>query len=144
MKRTNGTMAILLFLCVGMSPTATSAQTLRGTGASAAVVSPTPAVAASDAEVAKASAAAARRPESDSAWVSLGDAFMQKARETADSAYYTRAEHAYRKALDLNPKCVDAMAGMAWVSGGRHEFEASIDWSKKVWRWIRSTPPLTA
>jgi tetratricopeptide (TPR) repeat protein len=132
MKRTNGTIAILLFVCAGISQTATNAQTLRGTEASATVVLPSPGVAASDAEVAKASAAAARRPESDTAWVSLGDAFMQKARETADSSYYTRAEHAYRRALDLNPKCVDAMAGLAWVSGGRHEFEASIDWSKKV------------
>jgi len=24
------------------------------------------------------------------------------------------------------------MTGMAWVNGGRHEFEASIDWSRKV------------
>jgi tetratricopeptide (TPR) repeat protein len=89
-------------------------------------------VSASDAEVAKASTGAALHAESDSAWVSLGDAFMQKARETADAAYYTRAEGAYRKALELNAKCIDAMAGMAWVNGGRHEFEASIDWSKKV------------
>ena len=93
---------------------------------------PVMAASATDAEISKASADTVRRPQSDSVWVSLGDAFMQKARETADSAYYTRSEHAYRKALDLNPKCVDAMAGMAWVNGGRHEFEASIDWSKKV------------
>jgi tetratricopeptide (TPR) repeat protein len=91
-----------------------------------------PQVSATDAEVTRASAAVAKRLDSDTAWVNLGDAFMQKARETADSAYYARAEHAYRKALELNAKCIDAMAGMAWVNGGRHEFEASIDWSKKV------------
>jgi tetratricopeptide (TPR) repeat protein len=89
-------------------------------------------VSATDAEVAKASAAAARRPQSDEAWVNLGDAFMQKGRETADTAYYSKAENAYRKALDLNAKSVEAMVGMAWVNGGRHEFEASIDWSRKV------------
>ena len=114
MRRMNNTIAIGLLLCLA------SLGVVKGSQS------------ASDAEVAKASAAAARRPESDAAWVNLGDAFMQKARETADSAYYTRAEHAYRKALDINAKCVDAMAGMAWVNGGRHEFEASIDWSMKV------------
>ncbi len=132
MKRAYETMAILLLLCAVMSRTATSAQTPQAGMTTATAGLPTPRVAASDADIAKASVVAARRPESDSAWVTLGDAFMQKARETADSAYYTRAEHAYRKALALNPKSVDAMAGMAWVSGGRHEFEASIDWSKKV------------
>ena len=130
MKRTIRAMVITLLLSVGSLCPVKGAQGPQS--ATALVVAPMSQAPASDAEVAKASAAAARRPESDSAWVSLGDAFMQKARETADSAYYTRAEHAYRKALEVNAKCVDAMAGMAWVSGGRHEFEASIVWSKKV------------
>ena len=87
---------------------------------------------ASDLEVTKAAADAAKRPESEDAWVRLGDAFMQKVRETADAGYYARAEGAYRKALARNPKCADALAGMAWVNGGRHEFEASIEWARKV------------
>jgi len=130
MKRTHGTMMMALLLAAGCLSMASGAQTAhdeKSQDPSAPLQ-----VSASDSEIAKASAAAARRPDSDAAWVILGDAFMQKARETADSAYYSRAEHAYRKALELNPKCIDAMAGMAWVSGGRHEFEASIDWSKKV------------
>jgi tetratricopeptide (TPR) repeat protein len=114
MKRTTGTMAIALLLCLELMQSVQGGQS------------------ATDAEVAKASAATARRPESDTAWVNLGDAFMQKARETADSAYYSRAEQAYRKALALNAKCIDALAGMAWVNGSRHEFEASIDWSRRV------------
>lgn len=134
MRRANAVSATALLFCLGLLATVQGGQILRevGTAGDTTTLRPALKVSASDAEVAKASAATARHPESDVAWVNLGDAFMQKARETADAAYYTRAEHAYRKALDLNSKSIDAMTGMAWVNGGRHEFEASIDWSKKV------------
>lgn len=85
-----------------------------------------------DAAVKAAAADAARRPSSDDAWVVFGDVLMQKGRETADAAYCGRAERAYRKALDLNPRNVQALAGMAWVTGVRHEFEASVDWARKA------------
>ncbi len=87
-----------------------------------------------DQEVAKAEAAArASNPATaDSAWTRLGDAFMQKGRETADVSYYGRAEGAYRKALAANPKSVEALVGMAWVDGGRHEFERSIEFANKA------------
>ena len=48
-------------------------------------------------------------------WALLGDALMQKARETADAGYYGHAERAYRRALTLKPRQVDAILGMAWV-----------------------------
>src|SRR6516225_10804752 len=57
---------------------------------------------------------------------------MQKARETADADYYRHAERAYRKALALNPKNLDATTGLAWVYGGRHEFELSIQSAEKA------------
>jgi len=84
-----------------------------------------------DQEVAKAEAATKEKP-GDAAWTRLGDAFMQKGRETADVTYYGHAEAAYRKALASNPKSIGAMIGMAWVNGGRHEFEQSIVWAKKA------------
>jgi tetratricopeptide (TPR) repeat protein len=68
----------------------------------------------------------------DGAWVSLGDALMQKARETMDASYYRHAEQVYQKALALNTKNVDATLGMAWVAGGRHDFEQSVEWANKV------------
>ncbi len=70
--------------------------------------------------------------QSADAWVNLGDALMQKARETMDVDYYNRAEAAYKKSLELNPKSVSALNGMAWVTGCRHEFEQSIDWANKA------------
>ena len=88
----------------------------------------------SDEEVAKAEVAAKTSDSkpADEKWTRLGDAFMQKGRETADVSYYGRAEGAYRKALASNAKAVDAIVGMAWVEGGRHEFEHSIEWAKKA------------
>ena len=85
----------------------------------------------SDDEIEKASAIARSRP-TDAAWSRLGDALMQKARETMDLSYYGRAEAAYRKSLALNSGYANALAGMAWVLSGRHEFEQSIEWANKA------------
>ncbi|MDQ2731926.1 MAG: hypothetical protein M3Y56_09725, partial [Armatimonadota bacterium] len=72
------------------------------------------------------------KPNDDAAWASLGDAFMEKARETLDLSYYGRAERAYGKAISLNSKNIAATNGMAWINGGRHEFEKCIQWDKKA------------
>jgi tetratricopeptide (TPR) repeat protein len=85
----------------------------------------------SDGEITKASEAARLRP-SDAAWSRLGDAYMQKARETMDLSYYARAEASFRKSLALNPNYANALSGMAWVLSGRHEFEQSIEWANKA------------
>jgi len=99
-------------------------------GSTAAAYSP--ATTYTDAEVAAASAKVQGKPDDAGAWCGLGDIMMQKARETADAAYYGRAEAAYRKALGLNVNCPDANLGLAWVMSCRHEFEQSIDWANKT------------
>jgi len=70
--------------------------------------------------------------ENDAAWANLGEALMQKARETGGGAYYKHAETAFRKALSLNPKNVPATVGISWVYGSLHEFEQSIEWARKA------------
>jgi tetratricopeptide (TPR) repeat protein len=84
-----------------------------------------------DTEIAKWQHAVEARPADSDAQVNLGDALMQKARETADAAYYNLAEAAYNQALRLTPGKPEALTGLAWVAGGRHEFEQSIAWSRK-------------
>jgi len=86
---------------------------------------------ASDDEINKASEIARSHP-TDAAWSRLGDALMQKARETMDLSYYGRAEAAYQKSLALNANYANALVGMAWVLSGRHEFEQSIEWANKA------------
>ena len=85
-----------------------------------------------DLEITKTSALVAAKPESPEAWSRYGEALMQKGRETGDAAYAGRAEAAFQKTLVLSPKRPDALVGMAWVHGVRHEFEASIDWAQKA------------
>ncbi len=87
---------------------------------------------ASDSQIRSWSTQARKTPNDDKAWVNLGDAYMQKVRETADASYYARAEAVYKKALEVNPARFEAMVGMAWVNDGRHEFEKSQDWANKA------------
>jgi tetratricopeptide (TPR) repeat protein len=68
----------------------------------------------------------------DNAWVGLGDALMQKARETMDTTWYGHAETAYQKGLALDPKNVASLTGMAWVTGCRHQFPLSIGWANRA------------
>src|SRR5579862_5234980 len=90
-----------------------------------------PAHLTSETEIDKASEGARLHP-TEAAWSRLGDAYMQKARETMDLSYYGRAEAAYRKSLAINPNYANALVGIAWVLSGRHEFEQSIDWANKA------------
>lgn len=87
---------------------------------------------ASDREVAGAIEKARSSPNDDKAWVRLGDALMQTVRESGDQKGYGNAESAYGKALSINPKNSEAMTGLAWVHGGRHEFDKSVDWAKRA------------
>jgi len=87
---------------------------------------------ASDREVTKWAEKARQNPRETLSWANLGDALMQKARETGDVSYYGHAEAAYRKALALDAQNQNALIGMAWVNGGRHEFEQSVAWANKV------------
>jgi len=66
------------------------------------------------------------------AWTALGDAFMQKARETADASYYGRAEQAFEQARALDAGDGEAIVGLASVQSARHEFEKSSEWAQKA------------
>ena len=64
-----------------------------------------------------------RRHQSDaSAYYRLGDAYIQKARETGDVAYFARAEAALEKSLALNPRHSGATRHLAYVLYSVHDF----------------------
>ena len=65
-------------------------------------------------------------------WVNLGDVFAQLQRDTADEIFYAHAETAYQCALRLKPGSTDALSGMAWVTGGRHQFDRSREWAGRA------------
>lgn len=85
-----------------------------------------------DQAITKYTLAAEKTPQATANWTDLGNALMQKARETADLSYYGHAETVYQKALALDPKSVPALDGMAWVTSDRHEFEQSKVWAGKA------------
>lgn len=55
----------------------------------------------------------------------LGDAYIQKARETGDLSYLTLAEKALSKALEINPDNAGAARHRAYLFSTRHEFHAA-------------------
>jgi len=65
-------------------------------------------------------------------WVDVGDVFAQRVRDTGDEQFYGHAEAAYQFALRLKPESVDALSGMAWVTGGRHQFDQSREWAERA------------
>jgi tetratricopeptide (TPR) repeat protein len=54
------------------------------------------------------------------------NAFAQRARMTADVAYYTRAAYAYRRALRLAPDDLPATIGLGALELSRHEFRRAL------------------
>ena len=65
-------------------------------------------------------------------YASLGDAYLQKARETADPAQYARAESALRAALQREPRDAGALTGMGSLANARHDFSAALRYGERA------------
>lgn len=70
-------------------------------------------------------------PADQEAYLRLGGAYFQKARETGDPSYYTRGEEALLKALELDPDSAPAMTLLGAVALGRHEFQQALEWANR-------------
>ncbi len=64
----------------------------------------------------------------------LGDALMQRVRETGDAALYRRAERAYAKALERDRHDIDATVGLGTVALARHDFDAGLRYGLRARR----------
>jgi tetratricopeptide (TPR) repeat protein len=102
-------------LCVALALAA-----LVLTGLPAAAQAPTP-----DGAIALYQRTLLRNPRDARTWLRLGDAHVQKARETGDVHYFGRAEQALRRALELEPGYGDAARHLAFVLYSRHDFEGA-------------------
>ncbi len=71
-------------------------------------------------------------PSEPKNWILTGDALAQLQRETEAPRYHDAAEAAYMEALRRAPTSAAALAGMAWVTGVRHQFDKSIDWGNQA------------
>ncbi|MDQ6694788.1 MAG: tetratricopeptide repeat protein [Chloroflexota bacterium] len=66
------------------------------------------------------------------AFAALGMAFQQKARETNDPTFYTQAEDAFKKCLDVKSDSYDCTAGMGALDLSKHQFGEALNWGNKA------------
>jgi tetratricopeptide (TPR) repeat protein len=65
-------------------------------------------------------------------YVALGDAFLQKVRESGDPSFYSRAETAFAQGLRRNPREAGAHTGMGALALARHDFRAGLRYGMKA------------
>ena len=68
----------------------------------------------------------AARPDNAQSLALLGLAYAQRARETGDAAYVSRADRALRRAVKLEPKDFEALTGLGSVALTRHRFRDAL------------------
>ncbi|MFN2470840.1 MAG: tetratricopeptide repeat protein [Gaiellaceae bacterium] len=66
------------------------------------------------------------RPDDARSLARLGLAYEQRARETADSAYLTKADGVLRRALRLAPRRPEATIGLGSLALSRHDFRRAL------------------
>ncbi len=71
-------------------------------------------------------AAIKKNPQHYQTHAQLAMALAQRARETADTSYYTQAEAAIAQSLKLSPRNLEARKVQIWVMLGQHEFAESL------------------
>jgi tetratricopeptide (TPR) repeat protein len=101
---------------------------LQALGPAAAASGPTPA----DARVRAAQLLVRRHPRDARAYHQLGDAYVQKARETGDAMYFTLAEEALRRALAIAPESSGARRHLAYALYSRHAFQEAAAEAEKA------------
>lgn len=71
-------------------------------------------------------------PSDWGAAASLGHAYVQQARLTADPSSYPRAEEAFRRSLSLHRDNTEALVGMGTLALARHEFREALGWGRRA------------
>lgn len=62
----------------------------------------------------------------------LGLAYLQKARETGDPAYYQKTEEALDKALSFQPDDYASISAKGALALARHDFALALEWGEKA------------
>src|SRR3954469_6215070 len=74
-------------------------------------------------------------PENWLAWATLGAAYVQQGRATADPTYYPKAQQALERSLAINSTAnYVAMVGMGTLLAARHDFAGALQWSRRALR----------
>ncbi len=149
MRRRTGRVAVVTGLAVALfaaggvgiwlraqsPPSAVAAPVTGRGGASVAALQDHPVLAADS--LAQTIAALQARitaiPRDWNAMASLGIAYVQQARVTADPTYYPKAEAILARSLAVHPAAnFDAMVGMAALDAARHDFAGALSWGDQA------------
>jgi tetratricopeptide (TPR) repeat protein len=101
-------------------------EPLPGTSASAGPAGQ-PAAQDTESMIASLQAAVKADPADAEGYALLGDAYYQRARETGDATYYSRADASYDAALSRSPDDLTATIGKGTLALARHDFRAGLD-----------------
>lgn len=88
--------------------------------------------ASTDAQIAALERNLADEPADAQLYAALGNAFLQKARETGDPTFYARAETAFRQGLRRNPHDAGTLTGMGALALARHDFQGGLRYGMKA------------
>src|SRR5207247_1565073 len=77
-------------------------------------------------------------PDDARSYALLGLAYEQRARETGDPTYYTKADGVLHRALALEPHNLLATTGLASLALSRHRFREALSLGRKA---LRLSPP---
>ncbi|HSK88830.1 MAG TPA: tetratricopeptide repeat protein, partial [Anaerolineales bacterium] len=71
-------------------------------------------------------------PDDWQAYSQLGLAYLQKARETGDPAYYQKTEEALDQALSFYPDEYAAVSAKGALALARHDFASALEWGERA------------
>jgi tetratricopeptide (TPR) repeat protein len=73
-----------------------------------------------------------KKPDQFAGYNHLAIALSRRARETSDILYYTQAEEALKKSLELAPGNMESEKIHVWLLLGRHEFPSALEAAKAL------------
>jgi tetratricopeptide (TPR) repeat protein len=71
-------------------------------------------------------------PNNGQAATALGQAYLQKARETGDPSYYPKADALFNHAWKLDNRDFAAATGLGTLALARHDFAGGLEWGKRA------------
>jgi tetratricopeptide (TPR) repeat protein len=96
-----------------------------GSGTSAGGVFAAPG-ASTDAQIAAFERSLAANPNDSELYAAIGNAFLQKVRETGDPTFYARAQAAFLQGLRRDPHDAGTLAGTGALALARHDFAGGL------------------
>lgn len=79
------------------------------------------------------------QPGNASGYAALGDAYLQRTRETGDFGFYVRSERTFDAALRRDPRSQEAVVGKGTLALSRHDFRAGLRQGERALRLAPET-----